>query len=429
MPGGKEFVMDLFQMKKKPDREGAAPRQTGLARAYTWRFRRAYKWRPYTLLLFLVIGMTCVSVARQAHASSVGTSAIQLSSLTMFDQQHGWALNDATRHVFTTQQGPEHWSDVTPPQLANSDVITSNLFQDTTHAYIGVLQGPDTLLLSTQDGGHTWKRTAFTIPGASPGDVSISQIAFLDLSHGWLTFIRGQIAPGIFDFVLMSTANGGKTWQTVLDTSINTHGLERPYGGSLHFTFDSPTKGWAIGGQPTAGVVYLYTTSDGGKTWSQANIAPIKGGDNIDFTQDYGPYWQNSQQGTLYVNYDNAGANLVVYRTQDGGKSWLLGPSTPATSLQEFNTLSFLNARAACSFGFDGTGNYIMHQTSDGGLTWKKFQPTGLIPADADNMVLLDLDFINSTTGWLTLKDAQDNVHLFQTTNGGHTWSALNPVA
>ena len=365
----------------------------------------------------------------KTHAASVGTSVIQLSSLTMFDQQHGWASNDATRHVFTTQQGPEHWSDVTPPQLKTSDVITATLFQDTTHAYIGVLQGIDILLLSTQDGGLTWKQTAFTIPGTNPGEPAISQIGFLDLNHGWLTFIRDQIEPGEFDYVLMSTSDGGKTWQTVLDTSKNAAGLARPYSESLQVTFVSPQKGWAKGVEPSPGVVYLYTTSDGGKTWKQVSIAPIKGGDSIDFTQDFGPYWQNSQQGTLYVKYDNGGVNLVAYRTLDGGKSWLLGPSTSSTSYQEFDTTSFLNARVAWGFGFDGAGNYVMHQTSDGGLTWKKFQPTGLIPADAYNMVLLDLDFINSTTGWLTLKDAQDNVHLFQTTNGGHTWSALNPVA
>ena len=409
--------MYILQIVKKTFMEGA--------------LRRHPRFSALLLVAFLMIcslGLTFVSTINKAHANPARTNTIQFSSLTMFDGQRGWAFNDTSHHVFITHQGPEHWVDVTPALLKNpQNIVTTTYFFNATHGYIGLLQASNTLLLSTQDGGRTWRTTSFTIAGTNPGEVQILQVSFLDLQHGWLVFRRGQIQPGEFDFVIMSTTNGGKTWQTVVDTSQNPANLQRPYSASLRVTFVSPRNGWATGIW-LSGDVYLYATHDGGKTWSKANIQPIKGANTIDFTQDYGPYWQNSQQATLFVQYDADKPHLTTYRTLDGGKSWMLGPSTPATSFNELATLSFLNAREGWSLGFDGTGRYAIHHTGNSGLKWEIFYPTGLLQANADQVALLDLTFINRTTGWSIIKDEQDNYRLFQTTTGGHTWYALHPV-
>lgn len=133
------------------------------------------------------------------------------------------------------------------------------------------------------------------------------------------------------------------------------------------------------------------------------------------------------------MKYDTSSGNgmphLTTYQTQDGGKTWLLGPSSPSTWYTEFTSFSFPNAREGFSFGFDGQGQFVLHHTSTGGRTWDLIHPNGLLKPDVDNQVLGGLTFLTPLTGWVWIKDSQNNWNLFQTDNGGHNWHALHPVA
>ena len=386
------------------------------------------------LATFLLVSVALVvSTPATSHAKAHSTS-IQLSTIAMINARHGWAFARDRKHLLITALGPEHWTDVTPPLVVNNIstiTVTASFFLDATHGYLGVeLQNGNVFLLSTQDGGKTWQSTQFSIPILTD-PVTITQITFLDVQHGWLSFDRAQVEPGVFDILLMSTGDGGKTWHTLFDTSQNPSVLPPPFSLSSHFLFLTPQDGWVTGILP-ADDVYLYETHDGGKTWKRANIAPMKGGESVDFTQDYGPYWQNSKAATLYVKYDpftgNGMPHITTYQTHDGGASWILEPSSPSTSFQEFSLLSFLNAQQGWSFGFDGAGQFILHHTSNGGQFWSLLQPRGLPQADINNQVLLQLSFITSTTGWVLINGKQNIIHLFQTSTGGHDWYELHPV-
>ena len=388
------------------------------------------------MLTVLTVGAFLVPSTAQARALPISmstptptpTNQIKISRLTMIDQQHGWTIS-TNKHVFITSQGPEHWTDVTPSFLTQNPTsyITTAFFLNATHGYIGLLLGNNSFLLSTQDGGSTWQTTPLNIQAASDLP-AIYQITFTDAQHGWLVIDKGQVQPGQFWVLLMSTIDGGKTWQTMVDTSQNPASLPTPYSLSAEFTFTNPLNGW-VTGISLNGDVYLYSTHDGGKTWSKSNITPIKGGNNNYFTQSYGPFWQNSHSGTLFVQYDantdNGISHLATYQTHDAGKTWILGPSSPISTIPLY---SFLNAQEGWSFGFDTQGQYAIIHTSTGGLTWHTFQPTGLIPTQADTQVLISMQFINSTTGWLIIQDAQGNHDLFQTNTGGHNWRQLQPV-
>jgi photosystem II stability/assembly factor-like uncharacterized protein len=400
---------------------------------------RAAGWQTGFLLLlfvaFLMVGAFLVPSTNKTKAASTSapTQAAQLSNLTMIDQQHGWAFDANRTHLYITNQGPAHWVDVTPSQLTTTGnyTITASFFLDATHGYLGVLQNStQTLLFSTMDGGQTWQTTPFNIPIISSA-ITIHQINFINPQYGWLAFNRNQTQPGRFNILLMSTSDSGNSWQTLVDTSQNPSSLPIPYSQSSDFSFTSPLDGWVAGIWP-GNTVYLYSTTDGGKTWSPANITQIKGSDSIYYTQSYGPFWRNSRSGTFFVKYDTSSGNgmphLTAYQTYDGGKTWVLGPSSPSTSYQEFYTLSMPNAQTAWSFGFDSQGQFVLHNTTTSGLSWHIINPTGLIQADVDSQVIENLSFLNTTTGWVIIKDAQNNLNLFQTNNGGKTWHAINPV-
>ncbi len=383
----------------------------------------------FSLLLVLTasVGLFAPAVARAASLPAKHTN-IQLSALTMIDQQHGWGLDQDETHVFSTKQGPEHWVSVTPKglNLTSNDPynrITASFFSDATHGYLGVLQNGKTLLLSTQDSGRTWRTTPFEIPILS-NPVDIHQITFLDARHGWLSFDRNHNQPGHFDILLMSTSDGGKTWQTLFDTSVNPSVLPLPFGQSSNFTFVSPQNGWVTGISLSADV-YFYATRDGGKNWSKANIPAIK---DSYYVESHGPFWHNSRVGTLFVRYDanSSGESfLLTYQTHDGGQSWTVGTSSPAASSVAFIDLALLNAQEGWSFGLDSNNQYVVHHTSNGGRTWQIFNPTGLVqPASS---VIQGAEFLNAKTGWVIIKDANNNLNLYQTRDGGHSWRLLHP--
>ncbi len=384
------------------------------------------------MLCLLSVGLLIPSLVHAKAAAPAGT--IQTYGPTMINQHFGWAVSaNSPYHVYRTHSGPEHWNDVTPPLIASNPqtIITSTYFPNATRGYLGVeLQNGSVFLLSTQNGGKTWQATPFNIPIISD-PVTITQITFLDMQHGWLSFDRANTQPGRFDILLMSTSDGGKTWHTLFDTTQNPSALPLPYSNSSHFVFTTPQDGWVTGILPAVDV-YLYATHDGGKTWKRANIAPIKGGDSVDFTQDYGPYWRNSRTATLYVKYDPSTGNgmphITTYQTYDGGSSWILEPSSPSTSFSELYSLSFLNAEQGWSFGFNAGGQFILHHTSNGGKSWELVSPTGLLKPDSQNQEIGQLSFINARTGWISIKDIQNNWNLFQTNDGGHTWHALHPT-
>lgn len=395
--------------------------------AMVWQ-ARFFKLLPTAFMLtMLIVGALLAPSAAQARAASPSTQKLQISSLTMIDQTHGWALNKNLNHVYVTSQGPEHWIDVTPSFLIKnlSSYITSSFFLNSTDGYIGLWLGESTYLLRTYDGGHSWQSTLFTIPIL--GDIpAIVQINFIDPQHGWLSFDRNQVQPGEFQILLMRTTNGGKSWQTMIDTSQTPAGLPAPYSLTFQFAFTNPQDGWVTGAY-LYGTVYLYYTHDGGKTWNQSDIPPVKGYQDIDFTDGFGPFWHNSHVGVLTVRYDlNDGtSHVATYQTYDGGKSWILGPSSPIG----VNTVySFPDAQDIWGFEFGSQNHYLILHSRTGGLSWQSFQPTGLIAANADTQVLVSIQFLNAATGWVIVKDEQGNFDLFQTNTGGHSWHLVHPV-
>ena len=376
-----------------------------------------------TLLALLI--STFLFASTSAKAAPVD-GPLQLTELTMIDQQNGWSLERNPTRVLHTSTGPEQWHDVTPRglNLPDNDIfnsITASFFLDANHGYLGVFQDGATFLLLTEDGGQTWNRVPFDF---SPFTyVGIYQIDFLDAQHGWLAFDKDH-GFGHFQVVLMSTSDGGKTWQQLLDTT------EGPASGlpdlwPKHFKFTDTLHGWVTGNENNAPDVRLYVTSDGGKTWSHAKIPTLP---NATYSESYGPFFRDNKYGTLPVLFGNDtgdGQYLTVYRTTDGGKTWTMGPVLSTTSFTEFRMLTFNTANDGRVLGTDVNGNPVLHETHNGGKTWQTIYPTGLTNFTE---VIYDLDFLTASKGWTINQDNNGTLTLFETHNGGRSWQVLQPV-
>lgn len=123
------------------------------------------------------------------------------------------------------------------------------------------------VLLGSDDGGKTWREPFQRMRGAG-----LDHLQFADSSNGW---ISGEtLFPLPQDPFLLSTADGGKTWQRRPVFS-ETHA-----GSIQQFLFTSKDQGRAVidRGQGSAQERYeLYETPNGGETWEfkQAGNRPI----------------------------------------------------------------------------------------------------------------------------------------------------------
>jgi hypothetical protein len=111
------------------------------------------------------------------------------------------------------------------------------------------------LLLRTEDGGHTWREPFARIRGAE-----LDGIQMHDAQTGW---IGGQIMqPLALDPFFLLTTDGGKSWRRVPLFEEGTP------GALLQFNFDSAEHGLALldrGGGPKR--YEIYETSTGGASW------------------------------------------------------------------------------------------------------------------------------------------------------------------
>lgn len=187
------------------------------------------------------------------------------------------------------------------------------------------------VIIRTQDGGDTWE-TVYPISGESPG---FEKIEFVTADKGF--------AVG-YDIVL-KTEDGGDTWEemTIAD-NVNRY---------VSFTFFNENVGIASA-FVTAGVGFeIYTTNDGGTTWTIT--------DNIDnvgaIALDY------ADENTVF----SVGNNERIAKSIDGGNTW----ETVRTGMPQFFTLEvfFKDANNGVVASEDGK----LEVTHDGGDTWNQF--------------------------------------------------------
>lgn len=120
-----------------------------------------------------------------------------------------------------------------------------------------------------------------------------------------------------------------------------------------------------------------------------------------------------------------------LFRTGDGGKSWL--EITP----QQEGSPAILDAFFLDpAFGWvistqpdqSGFPTYVLSQTADGGGTWGTTTLSLFISGDVDSFAeAAYLQFLNRDVGWLVIKRATSNNFsvgtLFRTADGGDTWT------
>lgn len=243
----------------------------------------------------------------------------------------------------------------------------------------GFAAGGGGTLLSTEDGGKSWKKEAI------PTSDAIEQIHFFDENTGWLlcqrsSYNRGANSPSY----LLKTADGGAHWEQA--NFIGGGGRER-----VTKVFFSQNKlAMAIG---ESGI--LLALKDDGKTWKRI-ISPTRflllDGD---FTDDF------------HAAIVGAGGSLFF--SEDAGASWNKA-FVSGDVKTKLNNVFFVNKNSGWAVGGEGK----IYQTVNGGKSWRG-QNSGF----TEN--LTDVFFVNTAEGW-AIGEIGTILH---TTTAGNLWTAV----
>ena len=285
------------------------------------------------------------------HPSGVENA---LYAVRFVDDQHAW-ISGQDGVILHTEDGGKTW------QKQESNAI----FQDTdgskTQLYLFGLHALDkdhawavgdrSILTSTVDGGKTWRARKVAMEADLSGGESLAaadpilyDIKFTDPGHGWIVGEFGKI---------LHTADGGETWHEQEKTLMEGTGIFDPLDLPTLFGLyaKSPQEALAAGLEG-----HIARTNDGGQRWSFEQIEveyPIvdpllrvtelpdgsgwatglagevvrrepgetawrraKLGQDV-LTWLHGISFSDQQHGWLVGGYG------LIYRTTDGGKSWL----------------------------------------------------------------------------------------------------------
>ncbi len=222
-----------------------------------------------------------------------------LRSVGFIDSLHGFIGNLADKTVYSdtipmyyTSDGgrtltPVNFPSPRPGGICGISVVTDSIV----YAY-GRYYGPS-VLAKTTDAGHTW--TTY----------DMSPYASVGLIDGWFWskdtgFITGQNGP---NSVILHTNDGGATWQTVYSATRNDTDHvwkiffpSRKIGyGSIEYTGNLLSRG--------SFNTYFVKTTDGGQTWVEHPFIPNYDEEGCGFINDT-VGWIGGWTGPTYITTD-----------------------------------------------------------------------------------------------------------------------------
>jgi photosystem II stability/assembly factor-like uncharacterized protein len=183
---------------------------------------------------------------------------------------------------------------------------------------------------------------------------------------------------------------------------------------------------------PSARIVWVsghsaavLRSTDGGATWTTLAV-PGAEGDSLQFRDVFAV-----DAETAYVLAAGPGVRSRIYKTTDGGTSWMRQFTNP-DSTAFYDCFAFWDGASGIAFSDAVSGHFIVRRTTDGGAHWDRI-PDDALPAARKG----EGGFAASGACVVTLGDrfawigtgAADTARVLRSTDGGGTWRvAATPI-
>ncbi len=281
------------------------------------------------------------------------------------------------------------------------------------------------LTVTNGNGSDTKVRSSYIDVGGTPSAWMKQNTGFVTASRGidhiaivnpyivWATAYDGT-GGGATIQEFTRTVNGGITWTpgTIVFTNSTNYGIADlyPFNDTVCFAAMYPATA-ANGG-------VIVKTIDGGTTWSILPNSPNYSTSWLNLV-----YFFNANDG-LCMGDPNTSGEYVIYTTNDGGDTWTQTPvgNIPNCTSGETGIVDLCDAYGD-NFWF-GTTKGRIYKTTDKGLTWT-VSTTGLGTSAA-----IDPVFKDAMTGFVVGSNYSTGTFLGlkKTTDGGATWSTIVPT-
>lgn len=238
----------------------------------------------------------------------------------------------------------------------------------------GFVVGNGPAILSTTNGGSTWN-TITPPAGVTQG---LRGVTFTNAITGYAVGTSGRI---------LKTRNRGVTWDTIVRPTT---------AGLLCVNFISDTVGFTGGGGSAGSGI--WRTADSAGSWTFFNAGGSFSIFDIKFS--------NSKQ----IGYA-CGVGGVIMKTSDAGTTWsTIVPGVSGSGTITLTSVAVLNDSTAFVCGQTGT----IRKTTNGGINWTTLN-------SGTTTYLNSIQFVNDSLGYA----AGQNGLLIKTTDGGITWSTV----
>jgi len=315
-----------------------------------------------------------------------------LRCVAFINEQQGWVVGNRGVIIHTSDGG------VTWNVQGN---YTQNLFKVFfVNEKDGWAGGYGGVLLHTTDGGIRWSESSLA------SGSSLNGIHFINSNVGWV-MTGGRV---------FRTIDGGVNWEGGTKFKVTMQRTEKAgrgmslseqendlppdwWQGDIYFVNDK--KGWAV-----VGLWYIFSTEDGGKTWTAIDFGYMSYGlGSITFSDE--------KTGC-------AGGSSIVC-TEDGGKTWneRLGIKPGKREIRDdfwisVQNFSFVNKFVGWAAGNDGQTLI----TTDSGKSWKTQSRGG-------SFYVGSMVFLNDKIGWaVKSNEPTHKSEIVRTKDGAKTWSS-----
>jgi photosystem II stability/assembly factor-like uncharacterized protein len=343
----------------------------------------------------------------------------EIRYIKMFDNLNGWAITtwmDSADHLLRTADGGWTWYDVTPPESPavgpGMGKMALPCFLDPLTAWVVYSNADDSLpqqaatVWFTRDGGATWRAGQGIVPDQSWEFFAPAYIDFVDSRNGWLLVSLGAGMNHVYS-ALYHTTDGGQNWVPLI-TPYDDGGIQACAKTGMDFI--SETIGWlVIDCHGVAPVPYIFSTIDGGRTWSKIDLLPPPDRPEIfgdSFCGAYHPTLANLRAGIFLLMCQKYGGDRAVsdylYRTADGGSTWQVIPFPGGTPVLLYDQTLYAIGRT-------------IRRSDDGGSTWVEVGTVNWDP---------QVSFVDRNTAWAVASKGGEYA-LVKTIDGCSSWKLL----